>query len=128
MSQVIKCHKYTYETDLPVKIGDTVVLPGRGEKANWQGVVTALESKYGGPCKRVVGFVQPLPNEPVRSLDEMIALQPQDVQDAIRQVIAEAELYGPVELVSFAIAAGRLLAAARRGMQSHRQLPPYIGG
>ena len=128
MKRIVVSDKYTYETDLPVKVGDTVVLPGRGAKANWQGVVTALESKYDGPCKQVVGVVPPLSNEPERSLDEMIKTQPDDVWAAINDIIAETLLYGPITLNSFAAAAGRLLAAAQRGQVSHRQISEYKGG
>lgn len=56
----IQIGKYTYETDLPVKIGDRVLLPSAewlyditGEET-WEGVVTCLESNYEGRCKKVI--------------------------------------------------------------------------
>ncbi len=57
----IQVGKYTYETDLPVKIGDRVVLPSAAWRVEtqgptWKGTVTALESNYAGPCKRVLSI------------------------------------------------------------------------
>jgi hypothetical protein len=55
----VQVGNYTYETDLPVKVGDTVVLPTpywlkevKGD--TWEGVVTSLESDYNGPCARII--------------------------------------------------------------------------
>jgi hypothetical protein len=46
--------RYTYETDLDLKLGDRVLLPGSAKGGNWKGTVTALTSKYSGPCSRIV--------------------------------------------------------------------------
>ena len=50
---------YTYETDLPVKVGDEVLLPTadflRDVLGNtWKGTVTSLESDYDGPCRWII--------------------------------------------------------------------------
>jgi len=54
---------YTYETDLDVKVGDRVLLPGGGVRAmlgelTWEGTVTAIGSAYTGPCRRVICVVK----------------------------------------------------------------------
>jgi len=54
--------RYTYETDLDLKIGDRVLLPtvewlARVQGPTWEGVVTALESDYDGPCKRIIAKI-----------------------------------------------------------------------
>lgn len=43
---------YAFDTDLPVKVGDTVIVPGNGWKAGDQtATVVGLDSTYGGPVK-----------------------------------------------------------------------------
>lgn len=50
--------RYAYETDLEdVEVGDEMVLPGGlGVRESWIGIVTALEPKYDGPCKKATGL------------------------------------------------------------------------
>ena len=53
--------QYTYETDLPVKVGDKVMLPTpywlRDVKGpTFEGTVTSLESKYTGDCVRILSI------------------------------------------------------------------------
>ena len=51
---------YTYETDLPVKIGTKVLLPESwlgevtGKRGPWEGTVTSFITDYTDPCKRVL--------------------------------------------------------------------------
>jgi hypothetical protein len=73
MKRIIINHKYTYETDLEVKVGDTVVLPSprkslaEGKVSAWRGSVTALTSLYDGPCKKVIRVISE-PELPLESL------------------------------------------------------------
>ncbi len=51
--------KYTYETDLKLKVGDKVLLPTPSflrdvQGPTCEGSVTSLESTYEGPCVRVI--------------------------------------------------------------------------
>jgi hypothetical protein len=46
--------KYAYDTDLPVKVGDRVILPAHACSDEWVGRVTDLTSDYQGECKRVL--------------------------------------------------------------------------
>ncbi len=50
--------RYAYETDLEdVEVGDEMVLPGGlGVRESWIGIVTSLEPKYDGPCRKVIGL------------------------------------------------------------------------
>lgn len=57
MKRVVVGNKYTYETELPVEIGQKVRLPGRGS-GHFDAEVTALESTYDGPCKQIMGIVK----------------------------------------------------------------------
>lgn len=59
LKRVMVSNKYTYETDLDVEIGTEVKLPGANGKSSWKGVVTALESTYEGPCKRILEVIDP---------------------------------------------------------------------
>lgn len=57
--QRVKVGNYTYETELPVKVGDKVLLPTpywlRDVKGpTWEGKVTQLTSDYTGPCVRII--------------------------------------------------------------------------
>lgn len=56
--RVMVADKYTYETDLPVQVGDRVRLPcgDHAKDKTWVAKVTALTSHYTGPCKRIIGF------------------------------------------------------------------------
>jgi hypothetical protein len=57
----VQVGRYAYDTDLPVKVGDKVKLPGTwvpGHEDGWEGEVTSLTSDYIGPCKRILGFVE----------------------------------------------------------------------
>jgi hypothetical protein len=50
---------YTYETNLPVKVGDTVVLPTphwlRDVKGpTWEGIVSKIGSDYQGVCEKII--------------------------------------------------------------------------
>jgi len=59
MQKVVINHEYTFESDITLEIGDLVALPTpqwlRDVKGNeWIGKVTALESKYLGPCAKVI--------------------------------------------------------------------------
>lgn len=61
--------RYTYETDLPVKMGDKVLLPTpswlRDVKGpTWEGTVTAMESDYTGQCVRILKVIGPNPAFP----------------------------------------------------------------
>jgi hypothetical protein len=49
-------HRYTYETDLDVREGDTVALPPGGiNNRIWFGTVTSLDGgDYAGPCVQVL--------------------------------------------------------------------------
>jgi len=63
LRRVVVNDKYTYETDLELQVGDKVLLPVPEQKvpergSTWEGEVTALESEYTGPCKRIVGKVE----------------------------------------------------------------------
>lgn len=131
MKRIVINDKFTYETDLPVGVGDVVDLPSK-TGGHWQGTVTALKSSYDGECRSINFIVRSAALEQNnRTIDETIAEQPAGVADAIRQIVRETELYGPVTLGSFAAAAGRLLLAAQRAQQSHRPdraLPKYMGG
>lgn len=45
-------HSYAFDTDLPVKVGDTVIVPGNRWKSGDQtATVVGLDSTYGGPVK-----------------------------------------------------------------------------
>lgn len=51
--------KYTYETDLDLCIGDTVLLPTPDflkdvKGPTWEGQVSSLQSSYTGPCARIL--------------------------------------------------------------------------
>lgn len=55
----VQVGRYTFETDLPVKVGDTVVLPTpaylRDVKGpTWTGKVTSLTSDYSGDCAKII--------------------------------------------------------------------------
>jgi len=59
MRRIVVESTYTYETDLPVKVGDHVVLPTpawiRDEKGDtWTAEVTGLASDYTGRCEKVL--------------------------------------------------------------------------
>lgn len=54
---------YTYETDLNLKVGDTVLLPTPYwlqdvKGPTWEGKVTSLDSNYTGPCVRIIKKVR----------------------------------------------------------------------
>jgi len=59
MMLIIINHKYTYECDFPVEVGDKVKLP-KGDKW-WIGKVTDLESNYTGSVKKVLCFADEEP-------------------------------------------------------------------
>jgi hypothetical protein len=48
---------YTYETDLDVSEGDTVLLPPGMSGEPWEGTVTSFAPKYKGPCKQILEVV-----------------------------------------------------------------------
>jgi hypothetical protein len=57
--KVVINHNLTYETDLDLSIGDTVVLPTASylrdvQGDTFEGKVTALESDYDGYCVKVI--------------------------------------------------------------------------
>lgn len=59
--KIVIDNKYTYETDLPVKVGDTAVLPTadflRDVKGpTFEGTVTSLNSTYAGSCSKVISI------------------------------------------------------------------------
>ena len=60
--QRVQVGKYTYETDLPVQVGDTVLLP----TADWlkadlgpthEGTITSLTSDYDGECVKILDLL-----------------------------------------------------------------------
>jgi hypothetical protein len=55
----VVCHgRYIYETDLPVKLGDRVLLPSRVHGGRpWRAIVTSLESDYVGACERIIEII-----------------------------------------------------------------------
>jgi hypothetical protein len=62
MTRIVVKNQYTYETDLPVKVGDIVLLPTAAWMRSitgdtWSAKVTALTSDYKGPCQRVIKIV-----------------------------------------------------------------------
>ncbi len=62
MKRVVVNGGLTYETNLDVKVGDTVLLPTPSwlqdvKGPTWEGKITSLESDYTGPCVRVLGKV-----------------------------------------------------------------------
>jgi hypothetical protein len=58
MNKIVVNGKYTYETDLKLKIGDTVLLPATWVDSDpWEATVTALESSYNGSCSKVLSVV-----------------------------------------------------------------------
>lgn len=56
--------KYTYECTFPVNVGDRVKLPTSKGVGFWVGKVTALESEYNGPTKKVLCFENEEPPPP----------------------------------------------------------------
>jgi hypothetical protein len=59
----VKVGRYTYETDLPVKVGDVVLLPTPDRLLSvkgptWEGTIASLTSDYTGPCSRVLRVVR----------------------------------------------------------------------
>jgi hypothetical protein len=59
MKRVIINSQYTYETDLDISIGDSVLLPTASWLVDalgdtWEGEVTSLESDYDGWCARII--------------------------------------------------------------------------
>jgi hypothetical protein len=48
---------YTYETDLDISEGDTVLLPPGASGEPWEGTVTAHAPKYKGPCKQILAVL-----------------------------------------------------------------------
>jgi len=71
--RIIVNNQYTYETDYPCNVGDTVICPGgRNPNAKWEGTVTALESTYTGPCKKILGVIQEQEEpEPIEDADRV---------------------------------------------------------
>jgi len=65
---VIVNHKYTYECQFKVKIGDTVVLPSGKGKKTWVGEITAIGSDYAGPVKQIIAIEKQ--KSFIRSIDE----------------------------------------------------------
>ena len=55
----VVCHgRFICETDLPVKLGDRVLLPSRAHGGRpWRAIVTELSSDYTGPCKRILEII-----------------------------------------------------------------------
>ena len=79
--RIIVNNQYTYETDYPCNIGDTVICPGgRNPNAKWEGTVTALESTYTGPCKKILGLIQEQeePEPLAEPVDFEPAIDPED--------------------------------------------------
>lgn len=63
--RVLVNDKYTYETDLDLKIGDEVLCPTPSflrdvKSPTWEGTVTALNSDYTGYCEKIKGIVPKL--------------------------------------------------------------------
>lgn len=60
LRRVVVDSRYTYETDLPVKIGTKVLLPESwlaevtGKRGPWDGIVSSFITDYTGPCKRIL--------------------------------------------------------------------------
>ena len=64
MKRVVIDSNLTYETDLPVKVGDRVKLPTPDfledvKGYSWEGEITSLDSSYTGPCKKILGMGTP---------------------------------------------------------------------
>lgn len=62
MKRVIVDSNYTYETDLPVKKGNRVLIPTPYwlqdvKGPTWEGTVTSLKSSYNGFCERIIEIV-----------------------------------------------------------------------
>lgn len=49
---------YTYETNLNVSEGDTVLLPPGASDDPWEGTVTSFAPKYKGPCKQILEVIE----------------------------------------------------------------------
>jgi len=59
LNKVTVEHKYTYVTDLDLKVGERVFLPDSGY-GEWVGKVTSLNGTgYKGKCKKIVKRVDP---------------------------------------------------------------------
>lgn len=60
----VQVEGYTYETNLPVKVGDRVLLPTPewlqiAKGPTWEGKVTSLEpGDYKGPCLRIIRILE----------------------------------------------------------------------
>lgn len=59
----VQLGRYTYETDLPVEVGDVVLVPNPQWLQDVKGVytertVTSLTSDYKGPCVRIIRIVK----------------------------------------------------------------------
>lgn len=67
IKRIVVNNRYTYETDLDVKVGDLVEVPGTGDGSHWAGRVTSLDSAYLGECKKVIGIV-PQPKSEMTAL------------------------------------------------------------
>lgn len=62
--RVVVDNRYTYETNLPVKIGSKVLLPPSpwahefyGDDP-WEGVVTSFISEYTGECSTIISIIE----------------------------------------------------------------------
>jgi len=60
--RVVVNHSHTYETNLDLKVGDTVTLPTPSwlrdvKPPTWEGEVTSLESTYDGACAKIINKV-----------------------------------------------------------------------
>jgi hypothetical protein len=63
LKRVIINRQYTYETDLPVKVNDRVLLPTASwlrdvAGQTWQGAVTSLESDHTGECECALQIIK----------------------------------------------------------------------
>ena len=59
MNKIVVNNKYTYETDLKLEIGDTVLLPSTWADSDpWEATVTALQSSYKGSCSKILSVVK----------------------------------------------------------------------
>lgn len=126
MKRVVVNDKYTYETDLPVGVGDIVDLPGGigGPGSHWTGEVTSLESQYTGKCLRINHIVESVAiKENDKTVADVLRQQSEDVAAAIEEIVQETKKYGPVTLAALLASAGRLLAAAKRAQITHRVDP-----
>ncbi len=79
MRRIVVESTYTYETDLPVKVGDQVVLPTpdwiRDVKGDtWTAEVTALTSDHTGHCEKVLRIL----DQKVGSSQNPIAEAPEE--------------------------------------------------